>query len=75
MKLVIASNNMHKVKEIKQILSPWFSDVVSMGGAGLALDVVEDGKRLRKTPSKKRGRFSTPWAERTPCWPTIPAFP
>lgn len=53
MKLVIASNNMHKVKEIRQILSPWFLDVVPMGDAGLALDVVEDGETFEENSLKK----------------------
>ena len=44
MKLLIASNNAHKVREIEEILSGYFDEMVTMGEAGLHIDVVEDGK-------------------------------
>lgn len=44
MKLVIASNNKHKVAEIKMILADYFDEIVSMGEAGCYDDIVEDGK-------------------------------
>lgn len=47
-KLVIASNNAHKIREIKQILAPWFTNVVSMQDAGLDLDIVEDGETFEE---------------------------
>lgn len=53
MKLVIASNNAHKVKEIKQILSPWFSDVLSMKEVGLCLEVEENGTSFEENSLKK----------------------
>jgi XTP/dITP diphosphohydrolase len=53
LKLVIASNNQNKVREIKQILSPWFSDVITMKDAGLALEVVEDGQTFEENSLKK----------------------
>lgn len=43
MKLVIASNNAHKVREIKQILSSKFSSILSMKEMGLDVDVEENG--------------------------------
>lgn len=53
MKLVIASNNAHKVREIKQILSPWFDDVVSLKDMGVSIEVVEDGKTFEENAAKK----------------------
>ena len=53
MKLVIASNNAHKVREIKQILSPWFDDVVSLKDMGVSVEVVEDGKTFEENAAKK----------------------
>lgn len=41
--LIIATNNKNKVKEIKEILSGHFSDILSMAEAGIAIDIVEDG--------------------------------
>ena len=43
MKLVIASNNKHKIEEIKLILSDYFEDIVSMGEAGCHDDIEEYG--------------------------------
>lgn len=44
MKLVIASNNKHKIKEIKDILGEYFEEVLSMTEAGCYDDIVEDGE-------------------------------
>ena len=35
MRLIIASNNAHKVKEIKEILGGYFTDIQTLGEAGL----------------------------------------
>lgn len=53
MKLLIASNNAHKVREIEEILSGYFDQMVTMGEAGLHIDVVEDGKTFRDNAVKK----------------------
>ena len=53
MKLIIASNNQHKIKEIKQILAPWFTDVVSLKEAGVDLEVEEDGATFEENADKK----------------------
>ena len=44
MKLIIASNNAHKLTEMKAILSPFFDDVQSMREAGIEHETVEDGQ-------------------------------
>lgn len=43
-RLVIASNNVNKIREIKAILSGRFAEIVSMGEAGIDLDVEETGE-------------------------------
>ena len=53
MKLLIASNNVHKVREIKEILCGYFDEMVTMREAGLDIDVVEDGKTFRENAAKK----------------------
>lgn len=47
-RLVIASNNPHKVREIKAILGGKFAEIVSMGEAGLELEVEETGETFEQ---------------------------
>ena len=42
-RLVIASNNAGKLREFKELLSPYGFDVISMREAGFEEDIVEDG--------------------------------
>ncbi len=53
MKLVIASNNMHKVEEIKSILAGKFEAIYSLGEMGIDIDVVEDGVTFAENAAKK----------------------
>ena len=53
MKLLIASNNAHKVREIEEILAGYFDEMVTMREAGLDIDVVEDGRTFRENAVKK----------------------
>ena len=53
MKLIIASNNAHKLKEMKEILSPFFDDVQSMREAGIEHETVEDGTTFMENAVKK----------------------
>ena len=43
MKLMIASNNEHKIREIKAIVGGYFDEVLSQREAGETLDVEENG--------------------------------
>lgn len=43
MKLIIASNNVHKIKEIKAIVGDYFDEVVSQREAGVDVEVEETG--------------------------------
>ena len=53
MKLIIASNNAHKLEEMKAILAPFFDDVQSMREAGIEHETVEDGETFMENAVKK----------------------
>ncbi len=53
MKLIIASNNAHKMREIKEIMGEYFPSISTMKEAGLAIDVVEDGDTFCANAIKK----------------------
>ncbi|MDR2513776.1 MAG: RdgB/HAM1 family non-canonical purine NTP pyrophosphatase [Christensenellaceae bacterium] len=52
-RLIIASGNAHKVREIKQIAAPFFNEILSLKEAGLSLDVKEDGQSFYENAKKK----------------------
>ena len=53
MKLIIASNNAHKLKEIKAILGNHFGEILSMREAGIEHETVEDGETFLQNAVKK----------------------
>ncbi len=53
MKLIIATNNQGKVREIKQMLEPLGYEPVSLKDAGIAIDVVEDGETFEENAHLK----------------------
>lgn len=53
MKLIIASNNQHKLVEIKEILGDFFSEIVSAREAGIEHETVEDGTTFMENALKK----------------------
>ena len=53
MRLIIASNNKHKIKEIKEILDGQFESILSLSEAGIAHETVEDGKTFLENALKK----------------------
>lgn len=53
MKLIIASNNKDKIKEMKAILSPYFEEIVSMREAGIEHETLEDGETFLQNAEKK----------------------
>ena len=53
MELIIASNNKHKIKEIKQILGAKFDRIVSLREAGIDHETVEDGDTFLENAGKK----------------------
>ena len=53
MKLIIASNNKHKIYEIKKILGGKFEQILSIREAGIEHETVEDGKTFMENAVKK----------------------
>ena len=53
MKLIIASNNAHKIYEIKKILSGKFDSILSLREAGVSHETVEDGSTFMENSLKK----------------------
>lgn len=53
MQLLMATNNPHKAREIREILGERFDALLTLADAGLALDVVEDGLTFEQNAVKK----------------------
>ena len=53
MRLIIASNNKHKIKEIKEILGGKFEEIVSLREAEIDHETVEDGNSFAENAYKK----------------------
>ena len=53
MKLIIASNNEHKIYEIKKILGGKFDEITSLREAGIDHETVEDGQTFMENAEKK----------------------
>jgi XTP/dITP diphosphohydrolase len=63
-RLVIASNNANKVREIKAILSGKFAGILSMAEAGLDMDVEETGETFEENAVLKAAAV----AKAAGCW-------
>lgn len=53
MKLIIASNNEHKLIEIKAILGKRFDEILSLKEAGISHETIEDGSTFLENAIKK----------------------
>ena len=53
MKLIIASNNAHKLVEMKAILGEFFDEILSLREAGIEHETVEDGSTFLENAEKK----------------------
>lgn len=53
MRLVIASNNSHKVNEMKAIFTGIYDEILSLSDAGIDIEVVEDGLTFAENALKK----------------------
>ena len=53
MKLIIASNNAHKLVEIKAILGSMFEEILSLREAGIDHETIEDGETFLANAAKK----------------------
>ena len=52
-KVILASNNSHKIDEIKNILKDFQFEIVSLMDAGIEVEVEEDGKTFEENAYKK----------------------
>ena len=58
-KLIVASNNQHKIEEIKEMLKEFNLDVISLKEAGIDIDVEENGTTFAENAHiKEIGRAS-----------------
>ena len=48
MKMIFATGNMNKMREIRQIFGDLDMEILSMKEAGINVDVVEDGKTFEE---------------------------
>ena len=53
MKLILASNNQKKLKEIKEILGDRFDEILTLREAGIEHETVEDGETFLENARKK----------------------
>ena len=53
MKLILASNNAHKLREIKEILGDRFDEILTLREAGIEHETVEDGETFLENARKK----------------------
>jgi XTP/dITP diphosphohydrolase len=58
MKLIIASNNKHKIYEIKKILGGKFDEILSIREAGIDHETVEDGTTFMENAIKKASEIA-----------------
>lgn len=52
-KVIVASNNAHKIREIKEILIKYNMEVMSMKEAGIEIEIEENGKTFMENAFKK----------------------
>ena len=58
MRLIIASNNNHKIYEIKKILGTKFDEILSLREAGISHETVEDGTTFMENAIKKASEIA-----------------
>lgn len=58
MRLIIASNNNHKIYEIKKILGTKFDEILSLCEAGISHETVEDGTTFMENAIKKASEIA-----------------
>ena len=58
-KVIFATGNEGKMKEIREILGDLDIELLSLKDAGIHADIVEDGKTFEKTPRSRQKRSAT----------------
>ena len=54
-RIIFATGNAGKMKEIREILGDMDAEILSMKEAGIQTDIVETGRHLRKCQNKSKG--------------------
>jgi len=57
-KIILASNNNHKIKEIQEMLKDLPIEVKSLMDEGIEVDIVEDGKTFEENSKKKAAEIA-----------------
>jgi XTP/dITP diphosphohydrolase len=57
--IIVASGNLHKIKEVKAILAPLGYNIKSMEEAGIDIDILEDGKNFEENALIKARALAT----------------
>ena len=52
-KIILASNNKGKIREIQEILSPLGYEIISMKDSGIDIDIEENGKTFKENAGIK----------------------
>ena len=52
-KIILASNNTHKIKEIKELLKELPIEISSLKDENINIDVIEDGKTFEENAKKE----------------------
>lgn len=53
LKLILATNNEHKVREFKEILGDYFDEMITLKEANITHETIEDGKTFKENALKK----------------------
>ena len=62
-KIIFATGNQDKMGEIRSILSEWEMEIQSMKEAGIAVDIVEDGKTFEENARIKAAAVASQLSE------------
>lgn len=62
-KILVASNNQHKIEEIKKILDKYPVEILSLKDAGIDIDVEEDGTTFMENAYKKASEIYNKYSE------------
>lgn len=57
-KLIIATNNKHKLKELREVLHPYFESILSLEEAGIQHETVEDAATFEGNALKKARKIA-----------------
>ena len=73
-KIIFATGNQDKMREVREIMSDLDAEILSMGEAGIQIDIVEDGVTFQENARIKAAAVARGFAVRPPrhAWPAPP---